>query len=448
MKNVPLEFRSLLMPRRPCATSFLRHILFLAMAWAAPVSVTQAAADVRYFTWQAVTLPASSGASCGNGSPYRFFVNRTPLSSNAVVVYEGGGACWDQRACQGIGLLSASNPTGIPLNHLASLQRQLGIPFIARIDPLQWIQTQKWNIVFVPYCTGDVHMGHATALYSDADATRPLTYAHRGLANSAAMADWLQANMARPDKLLITGESAGGAGATANYATVRQAITPKQAALLADAGPLFPAPRQAGSTRDHQADTARFPSLPLHRTIDQAWGLSRPEGLFARLAARHPGQFDANDLGSLSTGLGRAFPQDRFGFATQQADEVYADYSYSKFYPDIAASTGKARVQRLNDAWRQDIANWVAGMDTQGNVGYYIPNGRVLFKSHGLTSFAFWGTAIKEAGLSGVGAFVDNLIDGQGQPMRAFERQRILQNALPLGADALVNLFMDDEDKR
>jgi len=54
-----------------------------------------------YYSWETVTLPASSGASCGNGTPYRFFVNRALFTNATVLVYEGGGACWDQRACQG-----------------------------------------------------------------------------------------------------------------------------------------------------------------------------------------------------------------------------------------------------------------------------------------------------------------------------------------------------------
>jgi hypothetical protein len=54
------------------------------------------------------------GAACGDGSPYRFFVNRTPLSKDIVISYEGGGACWDQKACLGEGHLSAANPNGFP----------------------------------------------------------------------------------------------------------------------------------------------------------------------------------------------------------------------------------------------------------------------------------------------------------------------------------------------
>ena len=50
------------------------------------------AASAGYFQWEAVELPASTGASCGNGSPYRFFVNRTPFTTKTVVIFEGGGA--------------------------------------------------------------------------------------------------------------------------------------------------------------------------------------------------------------------------------------------------------------------------------------------------------------------------------------------------------------------
>ncbi|RYE72055.1 MAG: pectinacetylesterase, partial [Oxalobacteraceae bacterium] len=39
------------------------------------------AAQAAYLKWEMVELPVSSGASCGNGTPYRFFVNRTPFTS-------------------------------------------------------------------------------------------------------------------------------------------------------------------------------------------------------------------------------------------------------------------------------------------------------------------------------------------------------------------------------
>jgi hypothetical protein len=392
-----------------------------------------AAHAVTYYAWQTVELPVSSGAACGNGSPYRFFVNRTPFTSKTVVIYEGGGACWDQKSCLGGDLLSASNPNGIATNYMSDIQHQLSTPFNSRIDPLQAVQTQSWNIVFVPYCTGDVHTGNKTVVYSDADPAHPLTYMHRGSVNSEAMAAWLKANMPRPDKLLVTGYSAGGTGATANYAVLRTALDPKQSALLADSGPMFPAPR-SGSP-------AQYPSLPLQNKIRDAWGLDGPQGMLTKALAQYPGMLDPDNLGTITTALAKYFPNDRLGYAVFQEDGIYSDYSYSKFYPDIAAATGDARAQMINAKWRQDIGNWTALMGTQPNVGYYIPYGRDIIKSHCLTALTFGGTAIKEAKSGNVGAFVDNLLDGKGTPLRQVETQTTMQKAFGVFSPLVVQLL-------
>lgn len=382
-----------------------------------------AAHAVSYFSWETVELPVASGASCGNGSPYRFFVNRTPLTNRTVVIYEGGGACWDQKSCLGGDLLSATNPNGVASNYMSELQHQLSTPFNSRVNPLQTVRTQSWNIVFVPYCTGDVHTGNAAAVYSDSDPSKPLAYLHRGSINNEGVAAWLKANMPRPDQLLVTGFSAGGAGATANYGLVRNALNPKKSALLADSGPLYPAPRAGNITQ--------YPSLPLQNKIRVAWGLDGPTGMVTKLLAQYPNAGDANDLGSMTTGLAKTFPQDRLGFALFQQDRVYSDFSYTKFYPEIAAATGDAKSQLLNVKWRQDIGNWVGALQAQKNVGYYVPYERDIVESHCLTVMTFGGTAIKESNLKNVGSFMDNLLDGTGTPLRVVEKAKVKQEAFP-----------------
>ncbi|TAL14231.1 MAG: hypothetical protein EPO01_19860 [Aquabacterium sp.] len=398
----------------------------LALSAAIPLA---ASAATSYYKWEAVELPASSGASCGNGTPYRFFVNRTPFSSKTVVIFEGGGACWAQNSCQGKGgILTASNPNGVPASYMSGINLAvfgLVTPFSSRIHPLQSVQTQSWNIVYAPYCTGDVHTGNKVAIYSDADATKPLTYYHRGGVNGEKMAEWLGKNLVRPDNLLVTGFSAGGAGATANYGWLRLALNPKKSALLADAGPLFNVNRN---------DTPQqSPSVLLHNKIRSAWGLDGPEGLVTKLLTRYPDAGTADNLGSLNTGLSKIFPQDRLGFAVFQQDGIYSAFSYTDFYPEIAATpSGAQRDALLNAKWRQDIANWLPQLQSRSNIGYYIPYSRDLLKAHCLTIATFGGTAIKEANLKNVGAFVDNLIDGTGTPIRSFETQRNTQNT-PLG---------------
>jgi hypothetical protein len=72
-------------------------------------------------------------------------------------------------------------------------------------------------------------------------------------------------------------------------------------------------------------------------------------------------------------------------------------------------------------------------------VGFYVPYQRDLLKSHTLTTLTFSGTAIKEANISSLKVVVDNLIDGTGTPIRAYETQKNEQNTKTPGTiDSLL----------
>ena len=426
--------------------SFKPSIRLVALAAMLPL-----AAHAGYYQWETVELPASSGAACGDGSPYRFFVNRTPFTTKTVVVFEGGGACWDQKSCSGksdsalgISILSASNPNGIPADYMTNPLNLLNggmsglalggliTPFSMRMHPLQGVQTQSWNIVYAPYCTGDVHTGNKLTTYTDSDAANPRVQHHRGSANGLAMANWLAANFKRPDQLLVTGFSAGGAGSTANYGWLRLALNPKKSALLADSGPLFQVNRTDSP--------AVSPSVHLHNKIRDVWGLDGSNGLVTKLLTMYPNAGTKENLGSLTTGLAKIFPQDRFNYSTLQQDGIYSAFSYTPFYPEIAAAeSGVPRDTLLNQKWAPEVAKWVDAMKPYPNVGYYVPYYRDLLKSHTLTTLTFSGTAIKEANIDSLKVVVDNLIDGTGTPIRAYETQRNMQNTkIPGTMDALL----------
>ena len=89
---------------------------------AATALLCTATAQAGYYTWETVTLPAASGAACGDGSPYRIFVNRALFTKKTVVMFEGGGACWSQGVCEGdggilgkeVGNVEAAQAFGIP----------------------------------------------------------------------------------------------------------------------------------------------------------------------------------------------------------------------------------------------------------------------------------------------------------------------------------------------
>jgi hypothetical protein len=403
--------------------NFMRTATLSILKGAALSLITGVAAQAAYLKWEMVELPASSGASCGNGTPYRFFVNRSPLTTKTVVMYEGGGACWEKGSCENKAgtLLAAVNPDGIPANYLQDWNRQahLGLvtPFTARIDPIASVQTQSWNIVYLTYCTGDVHTGNKVTTYTDE--TGSIAWYHRGGVNAKAVTAWMAANMPKPEVLLLTGFSAGGTGSTANFPQMRTTLGAKNAALLADSGPLFWAPR--GSSPEQS------PSLPLHDKIREVWGLDGPHGIVTNLIAKYPAAGDLNNLGSLAGGLNKIFPNDRLGYALFQEDGVYSAFSYEKFFPDISqAPTPEDRLANLNKRWRQDIGNLISHLPSSPNLGYYVPNYRQINMSHCLTIVTFGDTGIKEQNLQDVGTFVDNLLDFSGKKpvIRAVELNR------------------------
>ncbi len=380
-------------------------------------------AHAAYLKWETIELPASSGASCGNGSPYRFFVNRSPFTTKTVVMFEGGGACWEKGSCENKGgaRLSAVNPNGIPANYMQvwDYQAHYGLvtPFTMRTHPLSAVQTQSWNIVYVPYCTGDVHTGNKVTTYSD-DAGAIAWY-HRGAVNVKAVTAWMAAQLPKPEVLLMTGFSAGGAGSTAHFPQMRTGVQAKKAALLADSGPLFWAPRSGTAEQ--------FPSLPLHNKIRDVWGLDGPQGMVTELLRDYPGAGDANNLGTISSALPKLFPNDRIGYAMFQEDTNYSAFSYEKFYPVLyAAPSNEARLAGLNRRWRQDIGTLVSNLPASSNLGWFMPNYRELNGSHCLTIVTFGDTGIKEAKLQDVGTFVDNLLDFSGRKpvIRAIEQSR------------------------
>jgi len=164
------------------------------------------------------------------------------------------------------------------------------------------------------------------------------------------------------------------------------------------------------------------------------------------MQAQFPGLLDADDLGSATTALAKAFPADRFGYALFQGDGIYSDFSYTRFYPEIQATKGDDKLLLLNEKWTQDISNWIPLLQEHENVGYYMPYYRDLLLSHTLTLVTFNGTAIKEANQKNIARFMDNIIEGQGTPMRAFETQPVRQKGLSF-LDSIINLFLLPSDK-
>jgi len=390
----------------------------------------------RYLEWQTIQLHPSTDAVCGNGTPYKFFVNRVPNTRNTIVYLEGGGACWDEASCRGrTGIRGARNPDGIPDDYLALTNPATGMvsPYIFRLHPYDRVKTQDWNLVYVPYCTGDIYVGDAVQVYEDpAGIEPPLVWHHNGARNVLAVLAWLRDNLPRPTQMLTAGCSAGSIGALAGYDLIRGHMTPTLGFLIDDSGPAFQAPSDG--------DPAEYPSVPLHNHVRAVWGLD--DGPLPYLETRLP-LLDAGNLGSMYAALSAKYPSDRMGQTHFWEDLNYSSYSYERFHPEIEnAASPEIQEMLIHERWYQDTENLIAELEALPNFGYYLPRYRALNESHCTTIVDFQNGDIQEDGLE-LSDFIGDVLNGSGPVMQASEEDTVsdfqkLPNPLYLAVDALL----------
>ena len=323
------------------------------------------------FNWEQIELP---GAVCGNGSQYKFYVRDSSASNNLLFYFEGGGACWTYEGCTGeAGVLGAANPNGIADDYMEELKQQYatplvngadpGIPFRSRTD----LPTKNWDIVFMPYCTGDVHTGDSVVVYDDPDGVEPsVTWNHKGAVNTQMAIAYANQRFPSIGKLLVSGYSAGGAGTASNYYFIRRALNADEGYLLNDSGPLFPAPNDTFNSRE------------LHETITAQWDLDR---LFVDL----PATFDTNDYGSINEALSKEFPDDQIAYTGYSSDYNYSRFSYESFDDTLSQDDTLA-------LWREDQDNLLDTLVTFDNTSWHVPWARPINDSHCTTIITFIGS--------------------------------------------------------
>ena len=329
----------------------------------------------QYDSWLKIEPP---GAKCGNDSQYKIFANFSATSDNLVVVFEPGGACWDYESCTGKnGIRGAANIDGVPDDHweLAPFIS----PFLSRFDDTN--PSRDWNMVYVPYCTGDVHTGNTTVTYQDPGGSPDVTFRHEGHADVQQVVSWIDGEFTNVPKLLVTGCSAGGVGALVNYRFLRNGIrSVKQGYLIDDSGPVFP---------------SKGYSAPLHAMIRSAWNLDS-------LTPQMPAGFTLEDMGTINTALADEFPNDRLATTYVRRDYNFSLYSYERFYN----FPPKSEIMRM---WDADTQLLVDEYSTRSNLKYFIPYYRNINDSHCTTVLNFTGSDIQDQNMT-LAQWVNDLV--------------------------------------
>lgn len=181
---------------------------------------------------------ASCSALPGTKPDFNFWA-RKGKSRDLIVYFEGGGACWDSLSCSfpDLGLAGDLPQFFTPAIPKRFSPAALGGLFnLSRGDN----PVRDWHMVYVPYCTGDIHLGSATRPYQNAgNPVLPLPpqfdIRHRGYDNAMVVLDWIRRNVEAPQRILVAGSSAGGYGASVHFPWLRHLFPQAQVNVLADA---------------------------------------------------------------------------------------------------------------------------------------------------------------------------------------------------------------------
>ena len=155
------------------------------------------------------TVVLEGKSMCSDGSPYSIYV-RKGKSENLIIHFSGGGACWDSATCSApVTLMSLiGGDPQLKAYYVPKIYKFIPHLITGLLDNKEPNPFKDWNIVYIPYCTGDLHVGNATNTYYYNN--KEFEIHHNGRNNSLAALNWTFNNFKNPDKVMVSGESAGG----------------------------------------------------------------------------------------------------------------------------------------------------------------------------------------------------------------------------------------------
>lgn len=168
--------------------------------------------------WTWVDFP---NALCANGTPTGIAINPHAGATSLMIYFEGGGSCHDATTCWGV-TPTATHLTGFDETTFAGevtgnklvpilLRQAAGNPFA------------NMNLVYIPYCTGDLHSGTTLASLAESDGGTVPTYFYGALDMDAFLAR-LVPTFPSMSRVWVVGSSAGGFGTYLNFGRVVSAF--------------------------------------------------------------------------------------------------------------------------------------------------------------------------------------------------------------------------------
>jgi Pectinacetylesterase len=339
-----------------------------------------ASGDASFPLGTAITAPSDqwtwvpfADAVCGNGSSTGLGVNLSSASSDVLIYFEGGGACWNEFTCDSAMTASyfTSGYNEATFQAEATDTSYLSLPngFFDRTasnNPFQ-----GYSYVYLPYCSGDVFAGSATAEFG------ATTAYFEGFKNVGAYLARIIPTFPNTKHVVVAGSSAGGFGAAINWWRIRAAFPNARIDLIDDSGTPMPASISTSSVQAPVWNLAQaFPPGCSGCAMDE----SRILGYYASIAG-------TNRLGLLSYYADSVLPA-FFGITEEafetgltddldsydtpggqlQAFIVNASGHVLWFSPDLTTGSANVSVRSFVTELVTDSSAWATDGFTDGGV--------------------------------------------------------------------------------
>ena len=172
---------------------------------------------------------APAECECAHGDPFSYW-SRTADPDKVVLFFQGGGACFSADGCAEGSDQYSQTASGDQVTGTDDEDPSGIFDFTNPDNPFG-----DYSFVYVPYCTGDLHLGDAEHEYSD-----DVTISHKGYVNANAAYEHLLAEFGDASAVFVTGSSAGGVPSPMFAGLLADDLPEAEVAVLSDASGAYP----------------------------------------------------------------------------------------------------------------------------------------------------------------------------------------------------------------
>ena len=166
--------------------------------------------------WEVIDAPAN--CMCSDASPFKFLIRKAD-PTKVLFFFQGGGACFNAETC------GKDGPYNKTLAGMDPERLHEGIwDFANPANPFA-----DYSVVYVPYCTGDVHIGNTTHDYGNS-----VVIHHNGYLNGSTALAYLVNRFPNAAEVVVSGESAGSIPSPLYAGLVHDVLPKAKIMVLAD----------------------------------------------------------------------------------------------------------------------------------------------------------------------------------------------------------------------